>query len=102
MSPSRSTAKALALHLQLFVAAGAPNSLSAVQNLRAALAAHPSVKVELEIIDVLIHPEIGLRENVLVTPTMIKLTPLPVRRIIGNLKDTAALLAVLGLSERGQ
>jgi circadian clock protein KaiB len=44
------------------------------------------------------HPEVGLRENILVTPTMIRLAPLPVRRIIGNLKDTAALLALLGLA----
>ena len=97
MSPSRSTAKGLALHLRLFVAGGAPNSLSAIQNLRAALAAYPAMKVKLEIIDVLSDPELGLRENVLVTPTMIKLAPLPVRRVIGNLKDTAALVAVLGL-----
>ena len=56
----------------------------------------------LEVIDVLKHPEIGLRENVLVTPTMIKVEPLPVRRVIGNLKDSAALIAVRGLGERGQ
>jgi circadian clock protein KaiB len=83
----------------LFVAGDAPNSRSAVHNLRAALAAYPSVDAELEVIDVLTHPELGLRENVLVTPTMIKLAPLPVRRLIGNLKDTAALLAVLGVEE---
>ena len=99
MSPPRSTAKKFALRLRLFVAGEAPNSLSAVHNLRATLAAHPSVNAELEVIDVLSNPELGLRENVLVTPTMIKLAPFPARRIIGNLNDTEALMAVLGLDE---
>lgn len=100
MSPSRETSKQAGLRLRLFVAGDAPNSIAAMHNLRAMLAAYPSANVELEVIDVLKHPEIGLRENVLVTPTMVKLEPLPVRRIIGNLKDTDALHAVLGLAER--
>lgn len=102
MSPPRAASKDSGLRLRLFVAGDAPNSLSAVHSLRTTLAAYPSVDAELEVIDVLKHPEIGLRENILVTPTMVKLEPLPVRRIIGNLKNTAALLAVLGLDERGQ
>jgi circadian clock protein KaiB len=97
VSPSRATSKKRTLRLRLFVAGEAPNSISAVRNLRATLAAYPSVDADLEVVDVLKHPELALRENVLVTPTMIKLSPPPVRRIIGNLKDTAALLAVLGL-----
>ena len=99
MSPSRSRAKSAALHLRLFVAGDAPNSRSAIQNLRATLAAYPSLDAEVEIIDVLEHPEVGVRENVVVTPTMIKVVPLPARRIIGSLKDTRALLGVLGLEE---
>jgi circadian clock protein KaiB len=88
MSPSGVGSKKRALRL---------NSLSALHNLRATLAAYPSADAELEVVDVLRHPEIGLRENVLITPTMIKLAPPPVRKVIGNLKDTAALAALLGL-----
>lgn len=97
MSPSRAGSKKRTLRLRLFVAGEAPNSLSAVHNLRTTLAAHPSVEVDLVIVDVLKHPEVGLRENVLVTPTMIKMAPPPMRRIIGNLKDTIALVALLDL-----
>jgi circadian clock protein KaiB len=71
----------------LFVAGEAPNSIAALANLRATLAAHPAADAELEVVDVLKLPEVGLRENVLVTPTLLKLAPLPTRRIIGNLKD---------------
>ena len=101
MSPFRGAPVSASLRLRLFVAGDAPNSAAAVRHLQATLDAHPSVHAELEVIDVLRQPEIGLQEQVLVTPTMIKLEPLPVRRIIGTLKDTSALLAVLGLEERG-
>ncbi|HEX7476661.1 MAG TPA: circadian clock KaiB family protein [Polyangiales bacterium] len=91
------------LRLRLYVAGEAPNSVAAIRHLRVLLADYPSHVAELEIIDVLQHPEPGAREGVLVTPTMIKLAPLPERRIIGNLKDTEALISMLGLteSERG-
>jgi circadian clock protein KaiB len=98
VSPSRHTSKQRTLRLRLFVAGEAPNSLLAARNLRAALAAYPFVNAALEVVDVLKHPELAVRENVLVTPTMVKLAPPPVRRIIGNLKDTAALVALLGLA----
>ena len=90
------TPKKRTLHLRLYVAGDAPNSVAAVRHLRTLLASYPS-HVTLEIIDVLQNPEPGSREGVLVTPTMIKLAPSPVRRIIGNLKDTEALISVLGL-----
>ena len=97
MSPAGKSQKKRVLRLRLFIAGDAPNSLSAIHNLRATLAAHPYAEADLEIVDVLKHPEVGLRENVLVTPTMLKLAPAPERKIIGNLKDTVALAALLGL-----
>jgi circadian clock protein KaiB len=57
------------------------------------------VAVELDVIDVLKHPEAGLRDRVLVTPMLIKLSPGPERRIVGTLKDTGALVSALGLAE---
>lgn len=88
-----------ALRLQLYVAGQSPNSVAAVRHLRALLAGHPALEVELEIVDVLKHPERAMREGVLVTPTMVKLSPAPRRRVVGNLKDAEVLGSVLGLSE---
>lgn len=87
------------LRLQLFVAGESPNSVAAVRNLRALLASHPALQVELEIVDVLRHPERATREGVLVTPTMVKLSPAPRRRVVGTLKDAGVLGSVLGLDE---
>ena len=87
------------LHLRLYVAGEAPNSVAALRHLKGLLASYPLLTTKLEIIDVLLHPEPGARAGVLVTPTMIKLAPPPERRIIGNLKDVEALISVLGLTE---
>lgn len=85
------------LRLRLYIAADSPNSVAAVANLRALLAERPEVQVDLEIIDVLRSPEQGLRDAITVTPMLVKAEPLPMRRVLGNLRDRAALLGALGL-----
>jgi circadian clock protein KaiB len=85
------------LELRLYVAGDAPNSLAARANLRALLSAHPELAVRFEVIDVLAEPEQGERDNVLVTPTLIRRAPLPERRVIGNLQNHWAVRAALGI-----
>jgi circadian clock protein KaiB len=99
MSGSRTTSKERTLKLRLYVVGESPNSVAALRHLRALLAAYPSRKVDLEILDLIKHPELGVRDGVLVTPLMIKLAPAPERRIFGTLKDTDTLVSVLGLAE---
>jgi circadian clock protein KaiB len=84
------------LILQLYIAGDSPNSILARANLRAALGPFPDDEGTLEIIDVLQDPERALRERVLVTPTLVKVSPPPARRAIGNLKDRNALIVLLG------
>ncbi len=85
------------ISLRLYIAGDAPNSLVAIANLKNALGQFPEQTVELEIIDVLTHPELGARDGVLVTPTLVKLLPAPERRLLGNLRNAALLLGALGL-----
>jgi len=85
------------LRLRLYVAGDAPNSLTAVANLRIALAQLPAHGVELEIIDVLTQPERGLRDGVLMTPMLVRKAPDPERRILGNLGAAGVLRGVLGV-----
>jgi circadian clock protein KaiB len=87
------------LSLRLYVAGESPNSTLARAHLQAALAHVPKAEVTLEVIDVLRHPERGLDDRVLVTPTLIRLSPGPEQRVIGNLRDRSALFAGLGLKE---
>lgn len=70
-------------------------------NLRAALAAHARSPDDVEIIDVLRAPERGLRDGVFVTPMLVRVSPGPERRILGNLSDPAVLDGVLSCVPRG-
>lgn len=81
----------------LYVADDAPNSSQAKANLALFCHAHLPNRHEIEVVDVLKDPRRGLAEGVLMTPTLIKLTPLPVRRIIGTLSNPQVLRDALGL-----
>ncbi len=85
--------KPVALQLRLYIAGNAPNSLQAIDNLNALCEAHLLAKPE--IVDVLEFPLRGLADGVVVTPTLVKLSPLPVKRVIGNLSDTKQVLMSL-------
>jgi circadian clock protein KaiB len=54
----------------------------------------------IEVIDVLSRPLRALADGVVVTPTLIKVSPAPEQQIIGNLSEEAELLRALGLPER--
>jgi len=57
----------------------------------------------LKVIDVLVEPELATEDKILATPTLIKISPQPVRRIIGDLSDREKVLSGLDLTaESGQ
>jgi circadian clock protein KaiB len=68
----------------------------AIANANAICAGHPEVGYKLEIVDLLKFPKRALADGVIVTPTLVKLRPLPVQRIVGNLSDMAEVLLALG------
>jgi circadian clock protein KaiB len=84
------------LQLRLYVAGSAPNSLRAIANLRAICEEHFPTAYVLEIVDMLEHPLRAIADGIIVTPTLLKLLPLPVRRVIGSLSDTSQVLLALG------
>jgi circadian clock protein KaiB len=91
----KSASRAEALQLRLYVAGNAPNSLRATANIRAICDEHFASRYELEIIDMLKQPERALLDGIIVTPTLLRLQPLPVQKMIGNLSDTNELLVAL-------
>lgn len=82
---------------RLYVADCSQNSIHAIANFKALCHAHLRDRCEMEIIDVFKEPQRAIAENVLMTPTLIKFEPSPVRRIVGTLRDTETVLRVLGL-----
>ena len=83
------------LLLRLYVAGNAPNSLRAIANANAICDAHFPSGHELEIVDLLEDPQRALADGIVVTPTLLKLSPLPAQRVIGNLSDTNQVLLAL-------
>jgi len=91
------------LSFRLYVAAESPNTRRALENLRSLCSATGHASYDLKIIDVLQEPRRALRDGVVVAPTLVKVTPGPVRTIVGDLSDREAVLATLDLpaSEAG-
>ncbi len=54
-------------------------------------------RCEFSVIDVLEHPSLAEREKIFATPTLVKVHPPPVRRIVGDLSDQEQLLKSLDL-----
>ncbi len=85
-----------ALKLRLYIAGNAPNSLRAIENLKAFCADSLVDGHELEIVDLLKEPSRALADGIIVTPTLLRLSPLPALRLIGNLSDASQLKHSLG------
>jgi circadian clock protein KaiB len=83
------------LCLRLYVAGQAPNSVRAIATATALCREHFPSTHQLEIVDVLSNPSRASADGIIVTPTLIKLSPSPVRRVIGNLSDTPQVLLAL-------
>lgn len=84
------------LRLRLYVSGNAPNSVRAVVNLKALCAAHYASAHDLEIVDILREPGRAMTDGIIVSPTLLKLSPPPIARVIGDLSDTARVLLTLG------
>lgn len=85
------------IKLRLFVAGDAGNSSQALANLNALCRQHALNGCDIEVVDVFKDPRRALTEGVFMTPTLIKLAPAPVRRIVGTLSQTQVVLQALEL-----
>ena len=85
------------LKFRLFVAGDTQNSAEAIANLAAFCRQHLPNRHEIEIVDVLRVPERAMKDSVFMTPTLVKVSPSPVRQIVGTLSEPNTLLQVLGL-----
>ena len=82
---------------RLYVAGRAMNSALAMANLDALCRSHLPGRHAIEIVDVFREPGRALADGIFMTPTLVKLAPGPVRRIVGTLSQTQTLLLALGL-----
>jgi circadian clock protein KaiB len=81
--------------LRLFVAGSTDRSVRAIRNAKAICEEFLSNQYELDIIDILQQPDVAREEQILAVPTLVKKSPLPLRRFIGDLSNRDVVLVGL-------
>ena len=85
---------------RLYVAGDAQNSTVAMDNLTALCRQHLEGRHKIEVIDVFQQPERALQDGIMMTPTVVRVDLSPMRRVVGNLSESAWVVHALGLSRR--
>ncbi|HEY2461614.1 MAG TPA: circadian clock KaiB family protein [Candidatus Acidoferrum sp.] len=84
--------------LRLYITGQTARSLRSVENLRALCEKHLKGRFELQVIDICQQPALAAEGQIIAAPTLIKTTPLPLRRLVGDFSDQGRV--VLGLDIR--
>ena len=87
--------------LRLYMAGAGPNSQKALANLQSLCQEHLEGRFTIETIDVVEDFQAAVRDNILVTPALILVAPLPRVIVLGNLSDQQKVLLALRVSENG-
>lgn len=85
--------------LRLFMAGNGQNSQKALANLRSLCQERLEGRYTIETVDVVQDFHAAVRDNILVTPALILVAPLPRVVVLGNLSDLPTVLTALRLSE---
>jgi circadian clock protein KaiB len=82
-------------HMRLYVAGQSPKSLHAFANLKSLCEEHLPGNYEIEIVDLVEHPDLARSDDILAVPTLVRRLPEPLRKIIGDLSNTERVLVGL-------
>ncbi|NKE73323.1 circadian clock protein KaiB [Nitrospiraceae bacterium HYJII51-Mn-bac16s-1-B09] len=84
--------------LRLFVTGATPQSTRAIMNIREICETHLKGRYNLEIYDLYQQPSLAKKEGIIAVPTLIKRSPLPPRRLVGDLSSQGRVLLGLGIT----
>ena len=87
---------------RLYVADDTLNSGQAIANLRAICNRFLPGRHHIELVYVFKEPDRAMEDRIFLTPTLVKLAPGPIKRIVGTLSQTDLVLQVLGLEEKAE
>ena len=83
--------------LRLYVTGSTTRSERAIETTRQICDTYLKGRHDLEVVDLYQHPEAAAREQIVAAPTLVKVVPEPLRRVIGDLSNRERLLVSLGL-----
>jgi len=85
--------------LRLYVAGQTPRSLAAFANLKKICEEHLAGRYNIEVVDLVKHPQLAAGDQILAIPTLVRKLPEPLRKIVGDLRDTERALVGLQLRQ---
>jgi circadian clock protein KaiB len=81
--------------LRLYVAGQTPRSIAAFANLKRICEEHLAGRYNIEVVDLVKHPQLAAGDQILAIPTLVRKLPQPLRKIVGDLRDTERTLVGL-------
>jgi circadian clock protein KaiB len=84
-------------HLCLYVAGQSPKSLQALANLKHLCERYLAGRHRIEVVDLVLDPTLAQRDDILAVPTLVRRSPEPQKKLIGDLSDLDRSVAALGL-----
>jgi len=83
--------------LRLYVAGKTTKSATALQNLKKYCEEHLQGQYRIEVIDLLVNPQLAEGDQILAIPTLVRKVPEPIRKIIGDLSNEEKVLVGLNI-----
>lgn len=83
--------------LRLYVAGKTPKSVTALANLKKYCEEHLKGQYRIEVIDLLVQPQLAEGDQILAIPTLVRKVPEPIRKIIGDLSNEEKVLVGLNI-----
>ena len=89
--------KEKAWELRLYVAGKTQKSAAALDNLKKYCETHLKGLYRIEVIDLLVHPQLAEGDQIFAIPTLVRKVPEPMRKIIGDLSNEEKVLVGLNI-----
>ena len=87
--------------LRLYVAGKTARSVAAFENLKRLCEQHLPGKYKIEVVDLLVHPQLAKGDQIVAIPTLVRKLPEPIRKVIGDLSNMERTLVGLQLRPAG-
>jgi len=82
------------------VAGQTPKSLAAIANLKKLCETHLADRYTIEVIDLLVTPQLAAGDQIVALPTLVRRLPEPLKRVIGDLSNTERVLVGLDIRSK--
>lgn len=83
--------------LKLYVAGKTPKSVTAIKNLERYCETYMKGEYKIELIDLLVKPQLAAGDQIFAIPTLVRKIPVPMRKIIGDLSNEEKVLVGLDI-----